>query len=397
MHTFTSLLKHQNILLLQGPIGSFFYDLSNYLKAKGKNVHKINFNGGDNYFYPLTEDKVLEYRENLSDFRGRLFSYMDEHQIDAIVVFGDCRHYHQVAKKVCLEKNCNFWVFEEGYYRPHFITLEKDGVNNFSPLPKEAEFYLPYKDIQPILNKTYSVGMKKMAWIAIQYYCAMSWHKKYFPNYQHHRITSLWDYVYHWLKSWRRKLFNYLPEKYFTYQVTKGKFNEFFLLTLQVHNDAQVRVHSPFENMETYIEKVLESFIKDAPKEINLIIKHHPMDRGFRNYKKLIQQKIKGTNAENRVFYVFDVNLPALLRQAKGCITLNSTSGLSALIHYLPTLTLGRAHYDFKGLTHQGNLKDFWNNPQAPDMEVVKAYRNYHLSHTQLNGSFYTKMCFPDN
>ena len=37
----------KRILLLQGPIGHFFTDLSAWLVGQGKTVYKINFNGGD--------------------------------------------------------------------------------------------------------------------------------------------------------------------------------------------------------------------------------------------------------------------------------------------------------------------------------------------------------------
>lgn len=51
--------------------------------------------------------------------------------------------------------------------------------------------------------------------------------------------------------------------------------------------------------------------------------------------------------------------LPALLRYGKGMVTLNSTSGLSALIHHMPVKVLGRVHYDIPGMTFQGSLADF--------------------------------------
>ena len=68
-----------------------------------------------------------------------------------------------------------------------------------------------------------------------------------------------------------------------------------------------------------------------------------------------------------RVFYIYDVPLPVLLRKGKGMVTINSTSGLSALLHNMPVITLGRANYDFEGLTYQGELNKFWQSPTPPE------------------------------
>ena len=85
--------------------------------------------------------------------------------------------------------------------------------------------------------------------------------------------------------------------------------------------------------------------------------------------------------------------MPVFLRKAKGMVTLNSTSGLSALLHHVPTITLGRANYDIAGLTYQGTLANFWQNPTPPNTELFEAYRKFHLYKTQINGSFYTNVC----
>ena len=42
----------RRVLLLQGPIGPFFWRLANFLKIRNADVVKINFNGGDALFYP---------------------------------------------------------------------------------------------------------------------------------------------------------------------------------------------------------------------------------------------------------------------------------------------------------------------------------------------------------
>lgn len=44
---------------------------------------------------------------------------------DTIVCFGDCRPMHIEAKKWARSKSIDFLAFEEGYFRPFYITTEK--------------------------------------------------------------------------------------------------------------------------------------------------------------------------------------------------------------------------------------------------------------------------------
>ena len=47
----------KKVLLLQGPIGPFFYRFAKKLKQAGASVHKINFNGGD-FMHQLIIKKI---------------------------------------------------------------------------------------------------------------------------------------------------------------------------------------------------------------------------------------------------------------------------------------------------------------------------------------------------
>ncbi|HDL6315560.1 TPA: capsule polysaccharide modification protein, partial [Mannheimia haemolytica] len=40
------IINSQRILLLQGPIGSFFTEFARWLESEQKEVFKLNFNGG---------------------------------------------------------------------------------------------------------------------------------------------------------------------------------------------------------------------------------------------------------------------------------------------------------------------------------------------------------------
>ncbi len=70
-------------------------------------------------------------------------------------------------------------------------------------------------------------------------------------------------------------------------------------------------------------------------------------------------------------------------------MTLNSTAGLEALQAGVPVKTLVPAHYDIAGLTHQGDLASFWNNPDQPDRDLLLAYVQALAASTQVRGSIH--------
>ena len=126
---------------------------------------------------------------------------------------------------------------------------------------------------------------------------------------------------------------------------------------------------------------------------VKLIFKHLPLDRGRKNYKNFICEQAQKLRISDRVLVVHEVHLPTCLQHALGTVTINSTVGLSSLYHGTATIALGNAIYDIEGLTNKNKkLKEFWKNPQKPDMKLLAKFRHYLIETTQLNGSFYGLM-----
>ena len=139
---------------------------------------------------------------------------------------------------------------------------------------------------------------------------------------------------------------------------------------------------------------MLTSFAKHAPQDTLLVIKQHPLDRGYRNYSDYVATLAAQYHLGNRVRYIHDQHLPTLLEHARGVVVVNSTVGLSALHHGTPTKVCGEAIYDLKGLTFQGRLHAFWKHAAelVVDAELYIRFRSYLVSHTQLNGNFYRRL-----
>ena len=389
--------ESKRVLLLQGPIGPFFTHLQDYLTDKqDKIVFKLNFNGGDQYYAPLN-GRVFNYEGTDKEFTVYLHHFIKKHGIDAVVCFGDGRIYHKLAKEYCKQDGTvTFWAFEEGYLRPHYITFEKWGVNYNSTLCRTQERYestLHYyqgraeEGGQKILPVAASFSVR--AKMASRYYYEMWRHQSKFSGYQHHRETRLRVYTGAWLKAGLLKPYYHWKDRKYAEKIRHDKLGKFFVFPLQVHNDNQIIRHGRGLSMSAYIRKVIHSFALYAPKDHQLVIKHHPMDRGFSDYSCLIKKLAKRKGVQDRVIYLHEVSMPDLLRNAQAMVVINSTSGISALIHGLPVKVIGNAHYDIPCLTSQLSLRDFWSQYSRPNQKCIQQYLDLLECKTQLNGSFY--------
>src|SRR5438874_5238200 len=112
-------LPAKRVLLLQGPVGPFFRRLAKLLQAAGAEVHKVNFNGGDCLFYPTD---AITWRGHPGDWPQFLARLLEQRRIDIVLLFGDCRPIHRVARAVAQQHGVKVGAFEEGYLRPNFIT-----------------------------------------------------------------------------------------------------------------------------------------------------------------------------------------------------------------------------------------------------------------------------------
>ena len=381
----------KKVLLLQGPHGPFFSRVAAGLLTSGaRDVQKVNFNGGDCYYYPTNSHA---YTGTLADWPSYLALFIQQHSIDCIFVFGDCRPIHVQARTVALAKGVQFWVFEEGYVRPNFITLEQHGVNAHSSLPTGRSVYDAFSPVQTAKEIQVGSSFLSAAGYAVKYFTAAAVAWPIFWRYQHHRDLTMLDGL-RWARSYMRKIRYRAKEANALRDLKPHGGNSYFLAVLQVASDAQVTVHSPFESVADFITDTVRSFAHHAPKDTVLLIKHHPLDRGYSDYTHLVDELAHANHLGNRVRYIHDQHLPSLLENAQGVVTINSTVGFSALSHGTPVITMGKAIYNMQGLTCQAGLEAFWANPHAykPDLALHAKFRNYVTTHTQINGNFYVAL-----
>ncbi|MCD8524017.1 MAG: capsular biosynthesis protein [Saccharospirillaceae bacterium] len=378
------------VLFLQGPMGPFFKQLILALREQGVVAHKINFNGGDSWY--SRGIGAVNFTGSVEQWPDFLRTYIRDHKINTVCVYGDCRLYHRIARQVTSAMDVGFYAFEEGYIRPNHLTFERDGVNGYSGISAERIACWQDKDVEPEL----AIGghlWNRVRYCSAYYNVAAICHWR-FRHYQHHRSFSPVYEAACWLLAGARHYLYKLTERGKLKQLVRDFDQRYFLLPLQVFNDAQIRFHSPYESVAQCIEEVITSFSEHADPQDCLVIKHHPMDRGHIHYGDLIRQLERRYGLAGRLLYCHDLHLPTLLTHAKGVITINSTTAISAFYHEASVKVLGDAFYNIPGICSQQSLQEFWQKPAEIDYDLFLRFRNY-LSHNgQINGSFYRRHAF---
>lgn len=388
---FSQLTKYRRVLLLQGPNGPFFARLRDYLRGAGLQVCKVNFNGGDDLFY--SEGDVVRFKQPMVEWEAFLRNLLAARSIDAIVVFGRHRRQHRIATRLAKSLDIGFWVFEEGYVRPDYITLESGGVNADSPVAPLTLEEIP-KLGRPVSARKFQHSFRRMAWYSFRYYAGGMLGARSYPYYRHHKPFGLIELA-KWVRAGYRKYLYRWQERDLRKHLLAREHPHFFLVALQVYNDSQIRVHSPWRRIEDFIEWTVHSFAEHASADSLLVIKHHPMDRGHTNYAAAVDACAARFGVSQRILYIHDAHLPSLLHRCMGLVTVNSTTGLQALFHRVPVIALGRCFYAKPGLTYQGSLDAFWNDPGAVDTSAYTRFRNFLVRVSQVNSSFYADEMLP--
>ena len=358
-------------VFLQGPPGPLLHQLAHSMRDRGVLVERINICAGDRADWP---EPATNFRGRFRDWPVFFDNFLRKHRITDILLFGDCRPYHVSARRVAALRGIRTHVLEEGYLRPHWMTLELEGVNGYSRLRRDKEWFfeqarmLPPEPFLPPVTASFRRRVRDSAW----HYTAVHLGRLAYPFHRTHRPESPlldalgWGWKY--LASKSRK---HAAEEKLT--ALEGK--QFFLLPLQLSGDYQIRNHSPFPDMPSAAAFVLESFSAHAPDHAHLLIKAHPLDSSFFNWNRFIERRARRLGIADRVHFVDGGDLDSLAASAEGMVCVNSTSATLALAAGTPVCTLGDAIYNVRGLTFDGHLDDFWTDPEPPLPGLYGAFR----------------------
>ena len=383
----------RKVLIVQGDWEAGMSRLALDLKDAGHEVGKVFFCAPD-LIYKFRGIRTHLFREPLEDFESWLRDLIHREGYDTFFLYNHYRPYNQVAWKMAAELDLGCYVFELGLIRPNCVTVFS---RKALPLPTLAKAWNkllagghPPRPVEtPTELCQVSTPAKLLAFCSNFFLSRIT--SPLFPNFVDQREMKLWSHFKHGvIHLWRF--------------IERGRDSEFdplfagemsgtyYAVPLQVHSDTQITMCSDFKSIEQFIKKVVNSFEKYAPADTKLVFKVHPMDRGYKDYTDLIA----GLDARlggGRIIYVDRVHLPTLLSHSRGVVNINSSVGISGLVHHVPVITLGSAVYDLPDLTFSSGLNDFWTLARKPKSQRVKQFINLLLATSQGRGTL-SQRCF---
>lgn len=377
-------IAKQRFLFLQGPPGPFFDRLGGALRDLGHAVHRINLNAGD---VASWSGPAIDYRGTAERWPSFVDDYLVQHAITDVILFGDCRPLHNAARGMARLRGVRVHVFEEGYIRPNWATLELDGVNGHSTLPRDPKWYLDAARTLPPLAQRPTVPsrFRRRAQEATTYYARTSLGKWRFPHYRSHRDRSAAAEALGWLKQFALRKHH---EDQAETALSRLEGRRYFTLPLQLSSDHQIRIHSLFGTMQAGASYVIESFARSAPEDALLLVKEHPLDSSLFSWRHFIRREARRLDVEDRVIFAKGGHIGDIVEGSLGVVTVNSTTGTLALASGVPVIALGQAVYNIPGITFDGPLDAFWSRPTPPDPRIWDAFSRVLQARCLVYGGF---------
>lgn len=376
-------------LFLQGPITPFFAEVAAELAALGHAVHRVNLNLGDKLFWRGGTGTVVDYRGRPEDWPVFVAAYLDRHAVTDIVLLGEQRAYHRAAIAAAQTRGIAVTVTDFGYFRPDWITLERDGMGGDSHFPRDPEAIrtlargLPPADLEERQKDDFALQAR---WDVTYHLAAMlpGSFRHYRSHHLHHPLAT---YAGIGLRLLRRRAER--AEGARIVEALQGL--PFWVFAMQMETDFSIRAYSPYRDMDTPLGEVIRSFAQHAPAEAQLLVKIHPLDPCIKNWNRRLPAIAEAAGVRSRVHVARHGPLDVMLEASRGLVTVNSTVGLRAVVLGLPVKAMGQAVWDVPGLAHQGALDAFWAEGAPPEATLRADFLAALQALTQIRGVFYAQ------
>jgi len=414
-------LAGRRFLIVTAPFGPFGRALAEQLAAEGASVARMLFNAGDAAYW--RRSGAQPYTGDVRRWPARLARMVQDQGLTDLIVFGEGGPYNQgvlsqAAKlkaaaaarstRTGVETDAaedagtgarsaragveagpahplRIWVLENGYFRPDWITVEENGVNASSGLPRDRGSYdppipemLPTRPVGKILpHHVINISL---------YHAAQPLGRLVFRRYVYPYTQSPWlQFVGH-VRRYLSLTFRSKSES--DAQVIRAR-GPFFLACLQREGDAQLLRYSHYADNTAFLAEVLTSFARHADPETRLVVKNHPLDPGLVDLARMTHVLAVERGIADRVDFIDGGNLAALCRASSGMVVNNSSAALSALGFSTPVKVLGEAFFDIDGLTDQQPIDGFWTAPLPPEDDLYKRFKAHVINRTQVNGNYH--------
>ena len=374
-------LRGRRFLIVTAPFGGFGRLLAQAVAARGGETMRMIFNAGD--LVTWRREGGVAFRDDVRRWPARVRELARD--FTDIVVFGEGGPYNQGVLAQAASLNARVWVLENGYFRPDWITLERNGVNGSSRLPRSADGYSVPGPELPVTRPVGKILPHHVFNISF-YHAVQPFGRLAFPRYRHPYTVSPWRQFFGHI----RRYFGLAtrPAQSCDADVIRAR-GPFFIACLQREGDAQLLRYSSYADNTAFLAEVMASFARHAPKDSRLVVKNHPLDPGLSDLEHMARCLAVERGLDDRVDFIDGGNLAQLCRASQGMVVNNSSAALSALGFRTPVKVLGDAFFDFEGLTDQQPLDGFWGAPVAADPKLFTAFRAHVIARTQINGNYH--------
>lgn len=369
-----------------------FTRLGDRLRARGETVLRVNVCAGDAMAWGTRP--AWSFRGPASGFAHWLAPRVRQHAVSDVVLFGCRRPLHAAAIPVLRQHGARIHVFEEGYIRPNWISVERLGAAPTPWLPRDPQWY---REVHARLHDRHGIApvpirvpLVLRGWRETRHHLGNALNPLAYPGYRTHRQHVAAVEALGFVRRYAAMRVAGRADARGIEALLAAR-TPYFVLPLQLNGDAQIVHNSPFDDIADAVTQVLRSFAAHAPGDAHLVIKNHPLDAGLSAHRQLVERLGAEFGVRTRVHYVETAHLPTLLEHARGTVVVNSTVGMSALSQHCPTKALAQPFYDLPGLTSRAPLDHFWRDPEPPDATLYQALHDIVIHATQVNGDFVTR------
>jgi len=129
----------RHFLFISAPFGPFARELADHLKDQGAACTRVIVNAGDALDWGRAD--AAHYFGADDGWRDWLQQLILRRHVTDVVTYGDSSPYSVTALLLGETLGLRLHVFEQGYFRPDWVTLERGGVNANSRLPRDPRWY----------------------------------------------------------------------------------------------------------------------------------------------------------------------------------------------------------------------------------------------------------------
>ena len=366
----------------------FWRELGATFAANGHRVVKINCNFGEQWYWRRLS--AWNYRGRFKNWPRYLRRFIEAQNVTDIIYYADRLPYHVAAAELARELDVRTFVVENGYLRPDWITLGREGMSAYSHFPsdpgkiRQIAAQVPEPDLtERYVHRPFAEDFHEANYHNIEFLF-----RTHFPFYRTDRQANSFVNLASGLRRRsRRKELDRHADTVVMRMIERRI--PFFLVAMQTQDDYQIRDNSPYSGIGEMIDEVVASFAAHGGPSDELIFKLHPHDNARENWPRSIAAAAARNRVSERVHTIDGGGLDTLLAAARGLVTVNSTVGLRAIRAGCPVKVLGAAIYDVLGLTHRSGLDTFWQRPEAVDRSLADAFVRAINGTIQVKGSFY--------